>query len=85
MSVAERAATRTALRPWGWVALAAAAWGGLFVGNELAWDRLFFGALHWEGRLGSAMHFFLYDTGKILLLLTAVVFAAAVLRSFVSP
>jgi len=85
VSVAERAATRTALRPWGWVALAAAAWGGLFVGNELAWDRLFFGALHWEGRLGSAMHFFLYDTGKILLLLTAVVFAAAVLRSFVSP
>ena len=85
MSVAERTATRAALRPWGWAALAAAAWVGLFAANELVWDGLFFDLLGWEGRLGSAVHFFLYDTGKILLLLTAVVFVAAVLRSFVSP
>jgi uncharacterized membrane protein YraQ (UPF0718 family) len=85
VSVAERTATRAALRPWGWAALAAAAWAGLFAANELVWDGLFFDLLGWEGRVGSAVHFFLYDTGKILLLLTAVVFAAAVLRSFVSP
>ena len=85
MSVAERTATRAALRPWGWAALAMAAWASLFAANELVWDRLFFDLLGWEGRVGSAVHFFLYDTGKILLLLTAVVFAAAVLRSFVSP
>jgi len=85
VSVAERTATRAALRPWGWAALAMAAWASLFAANELVWDRLFFDLLGWEGRVGSAVHFFLYDTGKILLLLTAVVFAAAVLRSFVSP
>ena len=85
MSVAERTATRAAQRPWGWAALAMAAWASLFAANELVWDGLFFDLLGWEGRLGSAVHFFLYDTGKILLLLTAVVFVAAVLRSFVSP
>jgi uncharacterized membrane protein YraQ (UPF0718 family) len=85
VSVAERTAVRAGLPPWAWVALAAAAWAGLFAANELVWDRLVFDLLGWEGRLGSAVHFFLYDTGKILLLLTAVVFAAAVLRSFVSP
>jgi uncharacterized membrane protein YraQ (UPF0718 family) len=85
MSVTESTAARAALRPWSWVAAAAAAWVGLFVANEWVWDRLVFNVLHLEGRLGSAVHFFLFDTGKILLLLTAVVFAAAVLRSFVVP
>ena len=65
--------------------MAALAWAGLFVANEWVWDRLVFGVAGLEGRLGDAVHFFLFDTGKILLLLTAVVFAAAVLRTFVSP
>jgi hypothetical protein len=85
VSVAERTATRSALRPWAWVAAAAAAWAGLFVANEWVWDRLIFDLIGLDGRLGDAVHFFLFDTGKILLLLTAVVFAAAVLRTFVSP
>jgi len=85
MSVTERTAGRVALRHWGWIAAAAVAWVGLFVANEWVWDRLVFDVLGLEGRLGAAVHFFLFDTGKILLLLTAVVFAAAVLRSFVSP
>ena len=85
MSVEERTAARNALRPWAWVAAAAAGWAGLFVANEWVWDRLVFRVAGLEGRLGDAVHFFLFDTGKILLLLTAVVFAAAVLRTFVSP
>lgn len=85
MSVTERTATRAALRPWAWMVLAAAAWAGLFAANELVWDRVLHGLLGWQGRVGAAVHFFLYDTGKILLLLAAVVFGAAVLRSFVSP
>jgi len=85
VSVTERTATRAALRPWGWVVAAAAAWAGLFVANEWVWDRVVFDVFGLDGRLGDAVHFFLFDTGKILLLLTAVVFAAAVLRTFVSP
>jgi len=64
VSVTERVATRAALRPWGWAALAAAAWAGLFAANELVWDGLFFDLLGWEGRVGSAVHFFFYDTGR---------------------
>ncbi len=85
MSVAERTAGRAVLRPWGWVVAAAAAWIVLFVANEMVWDRLVFGLFRLDGRLGAAVHFFLFDIGKILLLLAAVVFAAAVLRTFVSP
>ena len=36
-------------------------------------------------RLGEAIHFFLYDTPKVLLLLTAVVFVMGIVRSFFSP
>ncbi len=35
--------------------------------------------------LGDAVHFFLYDTPKVLLLLSLVVFAMGVVRSFFSP
>jgi len=85
VSIAERTAARPVLRPWGLVGAAALCWAGLYVANEWVWDRLVFDVAGLEGRLGSAVHFFLYDTGKIVLLLTAVVFAAAVLRTFVSP
>jgi uncharacterized membrane protein YraQ (UPF0718 family) len=37
-----------------------------------------------ETRLGEAVHFFLYDTSKILLLLCAIIFVVAVIRSFFS-
>jgi len=78
-------ARRAGLRSWGLVAAAALAWAALFVANEWVWDRLVFEVFGLQGRVGDALHFFLFDTGKILLLLTAVVFAAAVLRTFVSP
>ena len=38
-----------------------------------------------ETRLGEAVHFFFYDTPKVLLLLTAVVFAMGIIHTFVSP
>ncbi len=36
-------------------------------------------------RLTAAVEFFLYETPKVLLLLTAIVFAVGILRSFVTP
>jgi uncharacterized protein len=38
-----------------------------------------------ESHLGEAIAFFVYDTPKVLLLLTLVVFAKGVVRSFFSP
>ncbi|MFH1331359.1 MAG: permease [Actinomycetota bacterium] len=85
MSVAQETPRGTSRRPWAWVVAGAAAWAGLFVANEVVWDWLVFDLAGFNGHLGDAVHFFLFDMGKILLLLTAVVFAAAVLRTFVSP
>ena len=38
-----------------------------------------------ESRIGSAVEFFLYETPKVMLLLTGVVFAVGLVRSFFSP
>ncbi|MEZ4697096.1 MAG: permease [Rhodothermales bacterium] len=38
-----------------------------------------------ESRAGEALHFFLYDTPKILMLLAAVVYAVGIVQSFFSP
>jgi hypothetical protein len=38
-----------------------------------------------EGRFASALEFFVYDTVKVLLLLTLVVFGVGIVRSFFSP
>ena len=38
-----------------------------------------------QGRLAGALQFFLYDTPKVLLLLTGVVFVMGVVHTFVSP
>ena len=38
-----------------------------------------------EGRLASSLEFFIYDTVKVLLLLTVVVFGVGMVRSFFSP
>lgn len=85
MTVSQGTRRAAAARPWAWVAAGTVLWVGLFVANEWVWDRVVFNLIGLDGRLGDAVHFFLFDTGKILLLLTAVVFAAAVLRTFVSP
>ena len=49
--------------------------------NWLVHDRL---GLEAGTRLGDGVHFFLYDTVKIALLLSGIIFLVAVLRSFVS-
>ncbi|GKT07803.1 permease [Desulforhabdus sp. TSK] len=38
-----------------------------------------------ESHFGSAVEFFVYDTPKVLMLLTLVVFAVGILRSFFTP
>jgi len=38
-----------------------------------------------ESHLGEAVHFFLYDMPKVLLLLTGIVFAMGIVHTFVSP
>jgi hypothetical protein len=42
-------------------------------------------ALEQGGHLGAAVEFFLYDAPKVLMLLTIVVFAIGVARSFITP
>lgn len=68
------------------VAASAAAWLVLWLGNEPFAGWLVYEAfgLSAETRLGGAVHFFLYDSVKIVLLLSGVIFVIGVLRSFVS-
>lgn len=66
--------------------VAAAAWAGAYVLNERMWDWLLFDRLGLdpETRPASALHFFLYDTIKIALLLTGIIFVVGVLRTFIT-
>jgi uncharacterized protein len=54
---------------------------------QSAVDWFVFGVLHLEKNapLTSAIHFFLFETPKVLLLLTLVVFGVGIVRSFFSP
>jgi len=66
---------------------AAGAWVGLYLLNERVWDWLVFGlgGLDPETRLGHAVHFFVYDTAKILLLIVGLIFAISMARASVPP
>ncbi len=65
---------------------AAVAWFALYQLNLPWWDWIIYdvAGLDSETRLGGAVHFFVYDTTKIALLLTGVIFVVTVLRSFMS-
>ncbi len=68
------------------VAGAAAVWWALYAVNDRVWDTVVYG---WAGltegsRWAEAVHFFLYDTVKIALLLTGIVFVIAVARTFIT-
>jgi hypothetical protein len=67
-------------------AAAVAAWFALYRVNGPVWDRLLFdlAGLEPETRLGEAVRFFFYDTTKILLLLSGIIFVVTILRSFVT-
>ncbi|MFZ0529158.1 MAG: permease [Propionicimonas sp.] len=82
----EASPRRRAVQRWGVLALAALAWGVLYQVNQPFWDWLIGSAfgLDLTSRLGSGVHFFFYDTIKIVLLLAGIIFLVTVLRSFMS-
>lgn len=86
MSVAERLRARTPVRRWVGLAVALGVWVVLYQVNEPFWDWLLGDVigLDLEGRLGSGIHFFFYDSVKIALLLVGIIFLVTVLRSFMS-
>ena len=65
----------------------AAAWAALYALNEVLWDTIFVSwlGLDLTGRTVGAIHFFLYDTSKILLLLAGMIFAIGMLRTTLRP
>ena len=85
MSIAERLpASRRG--EWLTVAASAAAWVAAYWVNGWLWDRLLYDALGMApaARLTETIHFFLYDTIKIALLLVGIIFIITVLRSYMS-
>jgi uncharacterized membrane protein YraQ (UPF0718 family) len=79
-------AHRPHFAPWGWLALATALWFVAYA-NLTGFADLGLSLIGLErgDRLGEAIHFFLYDTPKVLLLLVGVVFVMGVVHSFISP
>lgn len=62
-------------------------WAGLLALNEVAWTAVlgdWFG-LDLDGRVAGAVHFFLYDVVKILLLLVGLIFMIGMLRTTLRP
>jgi len=74
-------------KPLWLAALLLAVWLVVYVFLLSAVDGLVYGVLQLEPgtRLTSSLHFFLYETPKVLLLLTIVVFGVGVVRSYFSP
>lgn len=66
----------------GWLAL----WFALYLNLTVLADAGFaLTSLERGTHLGEAVHFFIYDTPKVLLLLTLVVFVMGIVRSYFSP
>ncbi len=85
-TVAPADSRQRSIRRWGGLVLAAAAWWLLYSVNQPFWDWLIGGlfGLDLTSRLGSGVHFFFYDTVKIVLLLAGIIFLVTVARSFMS-
>jgi len=80
--------TTAALRspPWGRLALALIAWVVAYATLLPVADAVTAAlGLTLDSHLGESVHFFVYDTPKVLLLLTGVVFVMGVIHSFVTP
>ncbi len=72
--------------PWGWLALGLAAWVLAYASLIPLADALVAGlGLSPQTHLGEALQFFFYDTPKVLLLLTLIVFVMGVVHTFVAP
>ena len=67
-------------------AVAAVVWGVAYQLNGRWWDWLVFdlAGLDRSTRVGESVHFFFFDVTKIALLLSGVIFAVTILRSFMS-
>ena len=70
---------------WRWLAPSGCGWLAYWV-NERLWTWVFTGLFGMapDDRLTETLHFFVYDTIKIGLLLTGIIFAVTILRSFMS-
>lgn len=72
--------------PWGWLALGLAAWIAAYASLVPFADAVIAAlGLTRQTHLGEAVHFFFYDTPKVLLLLTGIVFIMGVIHTFVAP
>jgi uncharacterized membrane protein YraQ (UPF0718 family) len=85
--VPENPAQPTFLRRGGWLLLVLPLWVALYAGNLAASEWLVFHLLGLtpKSHLGDAVAFLFYDTPKVLLLLTLVVFIVTFIQTFVSP
>ena len=85
MSVLERIPTSTRGRSLGLVAVGAA-WLLAYWLNGRVWDRLLYDGVGMDpdAQVTQTLHFFLYDTIKIGLLLVGIIFIVTVLRSYLS-
>ena len=85
MSLLDQVPT-TRKRLGGLLAAAAGLWVLAYWINERIWDWLFYDVFGMaaDDRLTETLHFFFYDTVKIGLLLTGIIFMVTVLRSFMS-
>lgn len=68
------------------VALWAALWVAAYAVNERLWDVLLVDLLHLDAdaRWVEVLHFFVYDTSKIALLIAGLTFVATLLRSYMT-
>ena len=75
-----------ASRLWGLVVAAGFAWAAGYALNGSFWDAVVYGlmGLDPDSHVASSLHFFVYDTTKILLLLGGIIFVVTVMRSFIS-
>jgi uncharacterized membrane protein YraQ (UPF0718 family) len=72
--------------PWAWLGFGLLAWFAAYASLIPFADQVIvLLGLSRETRLGEAVHFFFYDTPKVLLLLTGIVFLMGVVHTFVSP
>lgn len=86
MDTLSETTSNTRRAPWGWLALGAILWVAAYA--SLTWfadTLLALTGLSPRTHLGGALHFFFYDTPKVLLLLAGIVFLMGIVHTFVSP
>lgn len=83
--LSDRIVAAPARSRWAGLGAAAVAWVVAFAINERAWGPALRAAgLDTGARLGAAVEFFLYDSVKIALLLSGIIFVVTVARTFMS-